>query len=514
MDYTAQQLVYARVIVAEGIRQGVSKRGQIIGLATSLVECRLRMLANRADPETLNYPHEDLGDDSKSSGLFQQQPPWWGTVAERMDPTASARMFFAALRKLDYNGPRSAGWYAQQVQRSDYPERYDEHMGEASALHELLANTVEPTKEETAMAGWSGDPIWLAEVLRAEGLECDIFKDATADAFEIGHGDFGGIWGIVAHHMGASGTAGPRSIARHPTLGLASQLYLGRDGKFTLCGVGIAYHAGVGSWPGIQKNNANAVTIGIEAENNGTEGWTDVQYSAYVRGCGAILRRLGHQSDRVIGHKEWAAIQGKWDPGGIDMNAFRRATQLVIDKKTETPVPIVNEIDTAAAKVPWIGARVRPEEIEVGSDRKGRLAVYEHAHIYFYPGVGAFPIPHAAAELGPEKSGLFEAYAQYDYERGVLGYPVREFAPLESPTGTGAVQAFQGGVLYRKDGTDRGYIVHGEIGKRWAADGYEKGSLGWPISNETVDANGNRVQLFEAGSLYWHSSSVIKLTKG
>ncbi|OZF40742.1 hypothetical protein CH296_00350 [Rhodococcus sp. 14-2496-1d] len=142
--YTDQQLAYARIIVAEGVRQGITKRGQIIGLATSLVECRLRMLANRADPETLNYPHEGLGKDSKSSGLFQQQPPWWGTVAERMNPTASARMFFEALARLDYNGPRSAGWYAQQVQRSDYPERYDEHMAEASALYDLLAT---PTQE-------------------------------------------------------------------------------------------------------------------------------------------------------------------------------------------------------------------------------------------------------------------------------------------------------------------------------------------------------------------------------
>src|SRR5699024_263064 len=34
----------------------------------------------------------------------------------------------------------------------------------------------------------------------------------------------------------------------------------------------------------------------------------------------------------VIGHKEWAgASQGKWDPGGIDMDDFRADVQTQID---------------------------------------------------------------------------------------------------------------------------------------------------------------------------------------
>lgn len=176
-----------------------------------------------------------------------------------------------------------------------------------------------------------GDPIWLADVLRAEGLQCDILDGA----FERGHGDFGNIWGVVMHHTGDEPPydAGPWAIANHPTLGLASQLHLGRDGKYTLCGVGIAYHAGTGSWPGLPVNNANAVTIGIEAENNGTEGWSPKQYDAYIRGVGAILRKLGHDSSHAIGHKEWARVQGKWDPGGMDMNKARADIQRVIDSK-------------------------------------------------------------------------------------------------------------------------------------------------------------------------------------
>lgn len=364
-----------------------------------------------------------------------------------------------------------------------------------------------PPQEELPVVSRTGDPVWLADVLRAEGLVCDIMDGA----FERGEGDFGVITHLLAHHTGSNPPSNnPGYIARHPSLGLASQLHLARDGKWTLCGVGIANHGGVGSWPGIAKNNINAVSIGTEAENNGTEGWSAVQYDSYVRGFGAILRALEYGSDRSLGHKEWAAIQGKWDPGGMDMNKFRRDVQAVIDRRPI--VAIVNEINESARNNPWIGDRIRPEEITVGDDGAGRLGVFTHAHIYFHPTTGAFPIPHADPELGTDKSGLFEAYGAYDYERGILGYPVRGFTRLDGPTGKGAVQAFQGGVLYRKDGAERGYVVHGAIGIRWAAEGYEKGQLGWPISNETVDPNGNRVQVFENGSLYWHSTGVTKLT--
>lgn len=185
--------------------------------------------------------------------------------------------------------------------------------------------------EEKPMVGWKGDPVWLADVLRAEGLRCDIYPGA----FDRGHGDMDDIWGVVAHHTG-NNNASAQSIAEHPELGLASQLHLSREGVYTLCGVGVAWHAGAGSYPTLGTNNANPRTIGIEAANDGggapgkphRSSWPDVQYDAYVRGVAAILRKIGFHSDRVIGHKEWAGkAQGKWDPGAIDMNVFRADVQ-------------------------------------------------------------------------------------------------------------------------------------------------------------------------------------------
>lgn len=193
------------------------------------------------------------------------------------------------------------------------------------------------------------DPLWLPDVLRAEGLEVREYPGWR----DRGHGDFGQIWGVVAHHTGSYGES-PRGIAEHPQLGLCSQLHLSPEGEYTICGVGIAYHAGVGSWPGLPDDDANRLTIGIEAANDGRSGWSDAQYGAYVRGVAAILRHLGHDATRLIGHKEWAGPrQGKWDPGGINMDDFRADVQKVIDGGTavskEDDMPSADDI----AKAVW-----------------------------------------------------------------------------------------------------------------------------------------------------------------
>jgi len=142
---------YARAIIAEGQqdREGgesildhpvITPRGIMIALATALVESNMRMYASNADPGSLKYPYDAIGSDSNSVGLFQQRDPWWGTVADRMDPARSAAMFYHALARLDYNSNvHPPGWYAQQVQQSAYPDRYGQRFDEATRLYTRLA---------------------------------------------------------------------------------------------------------------------------------------------------------------------------------------------------------------------------------------------------------------------------------------------------------------------------------------------------------------------------------------
>lgn len=208
--------------------------------------------------------------------------------------------------------------------------------------------------------GWTGDPVWLADVLRAEGVKVV----ETPGWKDWGNGDFKNIWGVICHHTGGSNT--PVSEIRNGTpnlRGLLSQIHLAKDGTATLCGVGVAWHAGMGSYPGLPEDNANWHTIGIEAVNNGTEGWSPAQYDAYVRVCAAIVRRLGYGADRVIGHKEWAGRkQGKWDPGGIDMDAFRRDVQARLSAKGDAPMSAAEVADIKDFITKFVGP--------IGSDVK------------------------------------------------------------------------------------------------------------------------------------------------
>lgn len=110
-----------------------------IALATALVETNDRVLANPNVPESETYPNDGDGFDHLSTGEFQQQPQWWGTVAEEMDPRLSAAMFYNHLAKdMAAHPGRTPGTYAQDVQGSAYPDRYDQRFSDAVAQYNRL----------------------------------------------------------------------------------------------------------------------------------------------------------------------------------------------------------------------------------------------------------------------------------------------------------------------------------------------------------------------------------------
>ncbi|MEU5906299.1 M23 family metallopeptidase [Micromonospora sp. NPDC047467] len=166
-EYGDAQVRNAAIIIKVGQDMAVPSRGWVIALATAMQESALRNLANTSVPESLALPHEGVGADHDSLGLFQQRPGW-GTVAERMTPAYTARKFYEKLVKVRSWQRRPLTVVAQQVQISAYPDAYAKHEELASKIVDALAGGAARTVEingkavcnaaergEIAASGWT-----------------------------------------------------------------------------------------------------------------------------------------------------------------------------------------------------------------------------------------------------------------------------------------------------------------------------------------------------------------------
>jgi len=191
-----------------------------------------------------------------------------------------------------------------------------------------------PGQSIQPMVGSGGDPIWLADVLRAHQPK---LKVRELDGWlNSGHGDFRNpLWGVMIHHTG-NGRESAESIRRgRPDLpGPLSNLHIAPDGTVTVVAAGVCWHAGRGEYPGLPKDNGNFYLVGIECAwpmdttiteaTQWREPWPEFQMDAMVGSVAAILTRLGLDSSRVITHREWGQrAQGKWDPGALIPSQFR-----------------------------------------------------------------------------------------------------------------------------------------------------------------------------------------------
>lgn len=157
-SFTTEQTANAATIAAVGRQLDVPERGVTVALATAMQESRLRNL--------------DYGD-RDSEGLFQQRPSQgWGTPEQVTDPRYAARAFYAALVEL-------RGWEdmrltdaAQEVQRSAFPEAYQQWEGHAQALATALGG--QP-------AGLSCTAPTVAPVLDAEARRAALIALVEAD---------------------------------------------------------------------------------------------------------------------------------------------------------------------------------------------------------------------------------------------------------------------------------------------------------------------------------------------
>ena len=129
----------ARIIIGVATARGLGGAGAAIGVAAALAESSLYNDANDGTStlvgtvegrqltaaehavarESLNYPHDRVGDNLDSIGLFQQRPmSGWGPPRELIDPATSAGLFFDRLVQIPGWRSMPAWTAAQEVQGS------------------------------------------------------------------------------------------------------------------------------------------------------------------------------------------------------------------------------------------------------------------------------------------------------------------------------------------------------------------------------------------------------------
>jgi hypothetical protein len=120
VELDEEQLTNATTIAQVGMELEMPDRAVVVALAAAMQESGLRNL--------------DYGD-RDSLGLFQQRPSQgWGSPEQVQDPRYAADKFYRALRRVDGWPEMRVTDAAQAVQRSAFPEAYQQWAGDADLL--------------------------------------------------------------------------------------------------------------------------------------------------------------------------------------------------------------------------------------------------------------------------------------------------------------------------------------------------------------------------------------------
>ncbi|KAJ5160587.1 uncharacterized protein N7482_007591 [Penicillium canariense] len=131
---SSTQSKHAHAIIGEAKREDLGRHGCTAGIATALVESSILIYANNDVPESLKYPHDKVGSDHDSVGIFQQRAMFYPNIAADMDAAKSAAQFFAKMKNISGWKTMSVGTLCQKVQGSAYPTRYAERVAEAEKI--------------------------------------------------------------------------------------------------------------------------------------------------------------------------------------------------------------------------------------------------------------------------------------------------------------------------------------------------------------------------------------------
>lgn len=125
------------------------------------------------------------------------------------------------------------------------------------------------------------------------------------------------------------------------------------------------------------------------------------------------------------------------------------------------------------------------------ADGVGRYNHFDGGSIYWSPRTGAREV----------HGGIRQKWSTTGWERGPLGYPTTD--ELRTPDGGGRFNHFQRGSIYWTPATNA-QEIRGAIRDKWAATGWERGVLGYPVTDEYwFNFVGSRTSRFQRGAIYW-----------
>ncbi|KAJ6784661.1 hypothetical protein PWT90_03224 [Aphanocladium album] len=128
----AIQSRYALTIIDRAKAEDVGSLGCVTAIATAMTESNLYMCANNVVPASMDMPHDNVGADQDSVGLFQQRAVFYTDIGCTMDAGCSAGIFFNDMKQVaNWRGMGAAG-LAQAIQRSQIPDAYNKWVGLAT----------------------------------------------------------------------------------------------------------------------------------------------------------------------------------------------------------------------------------------------------------------------------------------------------------------------------------------------------------------------------------------------
>lgn len=185
---------------------------------------------------------------------------------------------------------------------------------------------------------------------------------------------------------------------------------------------------------------------------------------------------------------EWMNLTLRHDPNALGP-FWSNASKLGVSANTATANSIDATYNLLGAGRSPLGGRTSG----VGRDPRngGTVGYFQHGAIYDTVGLGVRVV----------WGEVWNQYGRLGGVTGFLGYPVTN--ELVLPGGVGRAQIFQGGSIYWSPATGA-HEVHGGIRDAWGRTGWERGPLGYPLTDERGTPDGiGRYNHFQGGSVYW-----------